>query len=569
MSRGERELRSLLRRIDGRGYKAYKELQGTWKFPDFLLHVDHVQGDPFAAPSRLCIEVTLERASVPASLIGTRLRRVALADYLTRTFLRAVAATVKGHRGIGKSGVIAVAATGQEILERNSVVFTDATLQCRFILGLPARGRTILGREAEEMLTGELPLLAEGGLMLERLPEGEAQRHIEAVEDQEALREALPGKGLVAFVGAGSLLPRASGIDPRPLGKGAVPFEPPPELTVEMECPHAGTVKGMGIPQGVSLIVGGGFHGKSTLLDALQLGVYNHVPGDGRERVVTLPTACKVRAEDGRSVEKVDISPFISNLPTGQETAGFSTGNASGSTSQAANIVEPLEVGCRLLLIDEDTSATNFMIRDERMQELVSKDREPITPFVDKVRHLASERSVSTVLVMGGSGDYFEVADTVIMMDAYRPRCVTGRAREIARAAPGGRKHEGGEAFGTFTPRRLDPRSFDASRGKREVKIDIRGRGTLNYGRSSVDLSAVEQIVDAAQTLTIGWAVHALAKRHFPSGATLQEALEKLGGEIDAKGLDVLSPWRTGELVRPRPFEIAAAINRLRGIRVQ
>jgi predicted ABC-class ATPase len=563
------DLGGLLHRIDGRGYKAYKDIQGSWDFSAFVLHVDHVQGDPFAAPSRLCAEIGLAEAAVPGGLIKDRLRRIALGDYLARTFHRAIAGTVRGRRGIGKSGTVAIAAPGQEILERNAVVFTETSVQCRFVLGLPARGRTILGGQAAEMLLGEVPLLVEKGLVLRRLPPGEAERHIAAVEDQEALREALPGRGLAAFVPEGAVLPRRSGVDPRPLGKGAVPFEPPPELTVELACPHRGTVKGMGIPAGVSLIVGGGFHGKSTLLDALQLGVYNHVPGDGREGVVTLPSACKVRAEDGRSVERVDISPFISNLPTGQDTRIFSTANASGSTSQAANIVEPLEAGCRLLLIDEDTSATNFMIRDERMQELVNKDREPITPFVDKVRQLREEREVSTVLVMGGSGDYFDVADTVIMMDAYRPRCVTARAREIAARRDTGRKHEGGGGFGSFTPRRLDPASFDPSRGKREVKIDAPGRGTLIFGRSTIDLAAVEQLVDRAQTVTIGWAIHALATRHFPAGVTLAEALGNLSRDLDEKGLDLLAPWRTGDLVRPRLLEIAAAINRLRGLKVK
>jgi predicted ABC-class ATPase len=400
------KLRSILKRIDARGYKAYKEIEGSWSYRDFTLHVDHVQGDPFADPSRLCVEIETSRAGIPAAALSTPLRRSAAGDYFARAFRSAIASTVRGNRGIGKSGQVTIAAGGgQEILESNAVVFTGGTLQCRFVLGLPARGRTILGRQAEEMLFDELPRLVEEGLDLHRLPPGGLERHLASAEDQDALRRALTGEGLVAFVAEGATLPRQSGIDPRPLREGARPFVPPPDLTVELPSPHRGPVRGMGIPAGVTLIVGGGFHGKSTLLDALQVGVYNHIPGDGRELVVAIPSACKVRAEDGRAVEGVDISPFISNLPTGQETAAFTTANASGSTSQAAAIVEPLEVGCRLLLVDEDTSATNFMIRDERMQELVHKDREPITPFVDKVRQLHRERDVSTILVMGGSGE--------------------------------------------------------------------------------------------------------------------------------------------------------------------
>jgi predicted ABC-class ATPase len=569
---GESEsgLRPLLKRIDGRGYKAYKELKGTWTYRDFTLHVDHVQGDPFAAPSRLCVERETARVGIPDTALSTPLRRIAAGDYFARAFGRAIAATVKGSRGIGKSGEVTIAAGGQEILERNAVVFADGALQCRFLLGLPARGRTILGLQAEEMLFDELPRLVEKGLDLQSLPPGGLERHLASVEDQDALRRALPGQGLAAFVAEGAILPRRSGIDPRPLGEreGAIPFVPPPDLAVELAAPHRGRVRGMGIPEGVTLIVGGGFHGKSTLLDAIQGGVYNHIPGDGRECVVAVPSACKVRAEDGRAVEGVDISPFISNLPTGQETVAFTTANASGSTSQAAAIVEPLEAGCRLLLLDEDTSATNFMIRDERMQELVHKDREPITPFVDKVRQLHREREVSTILVMGGSGDYFDVADTVIMMDAYQPRNVTAAAREIASRHAARRQAEGGESFGTAGQRRPRAESFDPSRGPREVKIDTPQPGTILFGRTAIDVTAVEQLVDRGQTLAVGWAIHALSTRFFTRGMTLSEALEGLEEEFDRRGLDTLVPWRTGNLARPRPFEIAAALNRLRGIKV-
>jgi predicted ABC-class ATPase len=563
------ELRSLLGRLDGRGYKAYREIQGSWAFPGFVLHVDHVQGDPFAAPSRLCVEMDFAAAAIRGELVSTALKRRALGDCLARSFQAAVRSVVRGGRGTGRSGLVAIAAGGQEVLERNAVVFTPPTVQCRFVLGLPARGRTVLGAEAEQMLLEEVPELVREGLLLGNLPAGAVEGHIAAVEDQSALRAALEGRGLAAFVAEGALLPRRSGVDARPLDSGARAFEPPGELAVELECPHRGLVRGMGIPVGVTLIVGGGFHGKSTLLDALKLGVYDHLPGDGREYTVSLSSACAARAEDGRSVEGVDISPFINGLPTGQDTRRFSTGNASGSTSQAANIIEPLEAGCRLLLLDEDTSATNFMIRDERMQELVHKEREPITPFVDKVRQLYEERGVSTILVMGGSGDYFDVADTVIMMDSYRPRCVTEQSREIAARHAARRRPEGGASFGTLTPRCLLRQSLDPSRGKRQVKIDAPRKSEIRFGESTIDLSALEQLPDRGQTLAVGWSIQALAARHLGEGVALAKALEDLSAGIDAEGLDGLLPWRAGDLARPRTFEVAAALNRLRGIKTE
>jgi predicted ABC-class ATPase len=392
--------------------------------------------------------------------------------------------------------------------------------------------------------------------------------HVEAAEDQEHLRGMLPQEGLVAFIGDGSILPRRSGVDDRSLEHGAIPFHYPRDLVVEFELPNRGHVAGMGIPEGVTLIVGGGFHGKSTLLNAIERGVYNHIPGDGREMVVTHPGTVKIRAEDGRNIEKVNISPFINNLPLGKDTVRFSTENASGSTSQAANIMEFLEMGAKVLLIDEDTSATNFMVRDERMQELVAKKKEPITPFVDKVQKLYRDLKVSTILVMGGSGDYFDVADTVIMMDGYRPRCLTNAAKEIAERHATKRIDEGGATFGEITSRKPRIESFDPSRGRKEVKIDAKGLRTILYGRTTVDLSYLEQLVDTSQTRSIGLFIHFYAQHHIHRGSPLREGLERCFQELEEQGLDMLLPYRVGNLAKPRIYEVAGATNRMRTLRI-
>jgi len=434
---------------------------------------------------------------------------------------------------------------------------------------LPAAGRTVLGREGQAIFFEEIPRGVGGVLFARSLDEGALRRHGEVAEDQEALRDMLRELKLVAFVAEGAVLPRRSGVDDRPLTQGVVPVEVPFELEVTVELPNRGPVRGMGIPEGVTLIVGGGFHGKSTLLKALERGVYNHIPGDGREYVVTDHGAVKIRAEDGRYIEQVDISPFIAGLPFGKDTCSFSTENASGSTSQAANIMEALEMGARVLLIDEDTSATNFMIRDERMQALVAKEKEPITPFVDKVRKLYTDLGVSTVLVMGGSGDYFEVASTVIMMDNYRPRCVTERAKEIARRYTSRRRDEGGETFGRVTPRAPLPESFNPSRGRREVKIEAKGLHHILYGTTSIDLSALEQLVDQSQTRALGAMIHRYATRYADGNRTLREGLELLMKEVEEGGLDCLLPHKVGNLAMPRVFELAGAINRMRTLKVR
>ena len=563
------DLRNILTRIDGKGYKAYKDIEGSFDFGTFTLYIDHVQGDPFAAPSRVRFHIHLLRTGFPASLFECRIKRIAFQDFIARRFETLRRRLAKGNRGIGKSGLISIDSGKQEILERSAVSIDAQGVEVRFTVGLPAEGRKILGKEAMVIFFQEIPQIADQCLLYQNYDPSEVGMHVEVAEDQEAIQRQLEEKGLVVFVHDMSILPRRNGVDDRPLTQNVVPFHYPPELGVEMSVPNRGLIKGMGIPKGVTLIVGGGFHGKTTLLNAIERGVYPHIPGDGREYVVTLPSAIKIRAEDGRNIEKVDISRFINHLPQGKDTVRFSTENASGSTSQAANIIEAIEMGAKVLLIDEDTSATNFMVRDERMQELVTKDKEPITPFVDKVRKLYSDLGVSTILVMGGSGDYFDVADTVIMMDNYQPRLVTHQAREIASKHRSKRIDEGGSSFGRITSRQPLAQSFDASRGRREVKIDVKSTGTILYGSTAIDLSYLEQLVDPSQTRSIGLLIRYYSEHCLDKTQNLRGGLEKVMQDIGEGGFDILLPYKVGNLAMPRIYELAGAINRMRTLRIK
>lgn len=561
------DLSQQLLQLDLQGYKAYKVIKGRYAFRDFTLIVDRVQGDPFATPSQCRVKLPIELAGFPRELYRTCSREIALRDYLTRQF-DSSARSIRKASGTGSSGLIGIASPGQTILERTSAFITDEEVEVRFVVGLPAFGRRIAGQQAAQMLCDDLPELVERTLKYRNLNANAIQCHVETAEDADWLRQQLPQRGLVAFVADGAVLPRRSGVDERPLQDQFVPFESPDALRVALRCPNRGLVTGMGVPAGVTLIVGGGYHGKTTLLSAIELGVYNHVPADGRELVVTDPTAVKIRAEDGRSVTGVDISPFINHLPQGRSTTKFSTQNASGSTSQAASIIEAMEAGTQLLLVDEDTAATNFMIRDRRMQLLIAKNSEPITPFIDKVRQLYTDYGVSTILVMGGSGDYFDVADTVIAIENFQPQDVTARAREIARQYATERHPEGGKQFGSITPRVLSPESLNPSRGQHPVKWKVRDVDTLVFGTDDIDLSAVEQIAEAGQVRAIAAAMVYAQQRYLEEGSTLAEILDSIMAEIAATGLDVLTSFPEGNLVMFRRFELVAAINRLRSLKV-
>jgi predicted ABC-class ATPase len=561
------ELRSHLVSLDGKGYRAYKAIGKSYAFPSFTLRVDHVQGDPFADPSRLRAVVPPEVAGIPADLLETEARRTAAADFLNRAFSQALAAT-EGDRGSGRSGELRILRPGQQILRRTSVVVhQDGVVEARFRAGLPARGRRILGREAAELLCDDVPQAVETGLRVEATGEEPLRRHVEAYEDAEALRDQLAERELVAFVADGSLLPRRSGVDDRPLApERTIPFESPASLRVTLDAPHAGRVTGMGVPEGVTLLVGGGFHGKSTLLRSLERSVYNHIPGDGRERVVTLGDAVKVRAEDGRQVTGTDISNFIGVLPGGEDTRRFHTENASGSTSQAAAIAEALEVGTRCLLLDEDTSATNFLIRDARVQALIAKEHEPITPFIDRARALHREQGVSVVLVIGGAGDYFDVADTVIALRGYHPFEVTEEAREIARRLPSERRPEG-VPWSAPAARVPEAGSVSARRGRREVHIKVFGENRMAFGEEELDLSAIEQLVERGQVAATGRALVRAASREMGEGKPLPGVVRKVVDEVMRQGLDLLDERIVGDYAEFRAHEMAAVLNRLRTLR--
>lgn len=578
------DLRQLLLRLDQRGYKAYKAIQGRYASPTFTLSIDRVQGDPFASPSQCRVRVPQAIAQFPPELFANRSREMALRDYLTRQFHQGCQHRSQ-RRGSGNSGLITIDRPSQCVLERTTVLVNATQVELRFVVGLPAQGRRIDGQEAADVLCETLPHLVQSALLYSNLDGSAVQRHVETVEDGDALRQALGDRGLVAFVANGSILPRRSGVDDRPLVEGGVPFQSPPSLEVTLQCPNRGLITGMGIPTGVTLIVGGGYHGKSTVLQAIERGVYTHIPGDGREQVVTVPTAMKIQAESGRSVAGVNISPFINHLPQGRSTTQFSTPNASGSTSQAANVMEALEAGASVLLVDEDTAATNFMIRDRRMQLLIAKDKEPITPFIDKVRQLYQDFGVSTVLVMGGSGDYFDVADTVIALDNFEPFEVTAQARAIAQTYQTGRQGEGGAGFGDISQRVIRPDSVDPSRGNRAVRWKVRDRHTLSFGTEEIDLSAVEQVVELGQVRAIAFAM-VYAQRHYLDGQrSLKAVLDGIMAAIERGGLDALTGFSEGfpagflseespggfpegDLAQFRPLELAATLNRLRTLQV-
>ena len=561
------DLRDLLNRIDHKGYPAYKDTKGAWQFEGYVLNIDHVQGDPFASPSKVSVQVPGKLAGFPTELYDQKHKRIALQDYLIRQFAKQVQAFTFKAKGSGKSGLLSVSRCGQEILERTGCeIDKNGSVFIRMEIGFPANGRTINARELCKILFEFLPGCVKKSLYYCSLNANEVQKNRELSEDQEFIRQELRRLNLCAFVANGSILPRESGVSDRPM-KNAVSFLSPKSMEVTFQLPYHGTLTGMGIPRGITLIVGGGYHGKSTLLKALELGIYNHISRDGREYVITDNTAMKIRAEDGRSIKQVDISMVISNLPNKKDTIHFCTEDASGSTSQAANVVEAMESGSQLFLIDEDTSATNFMIRDELMQRVVHRDSEPITPFIDRVQELFTTYSISTILVAGSSGSYFHKADHIIQMDHYLPKDITELAKKEAADFPLPKE----PVSSSTKPSVLRPVKPDGAFRKNDrIKIKTQGMDSIVINREPIDLRYVEQLTDTEQLGTLAQAMK-YAQLHLLNGTrTLGEVAEELWNLLDQKGISAIceGSYVPGGFALPRKQEIYACLNRYRQLKL-
>lgn len=575
------ELRQQLRSINRKSYPAYKGLKGLYHFGNYILSIDHVQGDTFASPSHVSIQISHRDAGFPVEYYKNTLTGTTLCDYLTRQFEKQVSQYSFRAKGSGKSGLLTVSHCGQEVFSRTACEITEKGITARFFVGFPANGRTINATELEKILFDFLPVCIQKSFFYSSLNTKELQNYIELAEDQEFIRQTLPAKNLCAFIADGSILPRESGISSRPM-KASVPFTSPDSLRISINLPHKGKITGMGIPKGITLIVGGGYHGKSTLLNALELGVYNHIPGDGREYVITDATAVKLRSEDGRFIKDVDISMFINDLPNKKDTRCFSTLDASGSTSQAAGIVESMEAGSHLFLLDEDTSATNFMVRDAFMQQVIQREKEPITPFLERAEDLYKKAGISTILVAGSSGAFFHIADTIIQMDNYVPKDITASVKKLCSQYP--LPAVSVTDFQLPYSHRIMSRPAESSKHLRHnsrgnhsdsgaakperLKTRISGTDGFSLGRQEIDLRYTEQLIDAEQTAALGLLLK-YAVEHLADGRrTLPEIVQFLWKNLSLHGLSFFTENQkiSCGYATPRIQEIYACLNRYRGL---
>jgi len=532
-------LYKLLRRIDGRGYKAYKQLQGiSYSTGNVRVKVVRVQGDPFAPPS-------IVRVEVPVNLAGMSARYpVPVADYLARVAYRLSKKYSLRGAGEGHSGEVRFPRPGPIILVRNSSHITRGgdgyRLILRFWIGLPSRRRRILGDVAERLLLDSIPRLAKE--VSSRARDPMVSEYIRVWREQEYIRSRLSERRLVSFIGDGSILPRACGGCEEPL-KDAVPFESPPSLRVEFELPTGRIVSGMGVREGLTVIVGPAFHGKTTLLNAIGQGVWNHIPGDGRELVVTRRDAFWVQSENGRRVSCVDISPWIEYLPGLRDPSCWSTSNASGATSAMASLQEAVEAGSRIILIDEDWTATNFIHRDIWTEEVTGK-KTLLT--ISELAGSLKEAGVSVVIVASGSDILLSSADTVIVMDEYKPVDATEYARRRVSI----------RSDTAIIQRRYDVPSERVIVKPLELgKVKLRGSRVEGRSIGSVDLSACMQLEDDYQLHT---AVRLALRVARNRGSIVGLAREYTHRLVEDGGVGMDDP----SIVEVRWLDVVCVVNR-------
>jgi predicted ABC-class ATPase len=558
-------LRDKLLTLDGKPYAAYKTLEGAYRFERFVLFIDEVPVDPIGTPVPIRIRVDQAEAQVPRALWSTPVRRAALEDFIGRRWHEA--ARRVGRTRSGRVGIF-IEPGGQEILSRTTCRVAEDSVDVRSSAVLPAEGRKASGRQAQALWLEDLGQVVDAALVFPPHV-AEATRHVDVAEDYSMLRALLAERGLVAFVADGAVLPRDPDSD-RPALAHLVTFQAPPELAVTLETPHRGPITGLGIPRGVTVILGGAFSGRSTLLRAIASAVYPHVPGDGREHCATAPDAVWIRADAGRRVEGVNLTPFISALPGGDDPTRFHSIAAPPLLAEVASIAEALEAGTSLLLFDEDSVAPRLLARDPLWRHLRPDAREAVTPLADLLRPLYAESGVSTIIAGGAGSSLPGIADTVIGMESFRPSVLTGAARDLAAQWPAVRVAEV-RGFGGTHHRVPLSDSVAFLRGRR-LRADAAGPGSLTLARETLDLRALAHLADAAQARGAGAALALAAERGYVDGTrTIREIISVLEADIASGGLDVLSPrdYPVGDYALPRRQEVAAVLNRLRTLRVK
>jgi predicted ABC-class ATPase len=559
----KKEFIEIIEGIDGRSREEFAKLVGDFDFSRYVVKIGRLRPDGRSFP--LSVRVPQIIAGFPEEIFETPIRRMALEDYLIRN----LATAIEEISSFDEEGVayrnIEIATPGQKILPRTSMLVSDEYIETHLAVRLPLRDELIDGEKLEDIFFEELQELVVSTLIYCNLDYDELSSFLDIMEDAGRIRQLLASQGLISFVGEGSLLKREPFTDDVDLFQAPLMIDE--KLKTSIDVPNAGTVSGLGIKDGITLIIGDEYSGRCDLIAAISAGIYNHVPGDGREFVASMPDTVYISEEPGRSVQKVDISPFVISEDEG--FAEFSSDAADGFESEAAALVENIEVGARILLFDESTSSPAFLAGDERIGGLISGGDPRTVPLAARARQLTEE--IGAALVVAGNRNisaFIPVADTILLIEDYTVSDITEQAKALGIAEI--KVEESTRGFQELADRKrwVVPSSIDPSLGKEDAHIVAYEKQLLEFGRNLIDLSVIEQLADSDQTRTIGQVLYYLKLRYLGESNSLNSLLDYVDRDLSTEGLACLSPEFRSDLARPRRYEIAAALNRLPSFRV-
>ncbi|MDF7807841.1 ABC-ATPase domain-containing protein [Pontiellaceae bacterium B12219] len=571
----KKEFYNLLAELDGQPFSGYQKLIGDFDFSRYVIKCAAINlEDEDAAHPVFSIRVPQTISEIPEYLFDTPVRRTAMEDLLLRRISDCISRIANyDQNGIARRH-IQVSSPNQKILPRNALLLTKEYIEVRIEITLPFQtiivdGEPLVsidGEMAQQIFFEDLPEIVSNSLLYCNIDIAEADEHVNNMEDADRLRQYLGASGQVAFVAEGALVTRLTGSD-LPDYERMSPVEAADELLDEVEVPHSGAVRGFGIPNGLTLILGESNSGRVDLMDAIAQGIYNHVPGDGREHVVTVADAVSIRAEVGRSIQQVDISAFASELLDGGNAASYSTKSAGSFTSQAASTVEALEAGARVLLYDEHSSSSTFLSSDTRVASLLGKSSR--NTLAARARQMVDELGISMV-VAGSSlvAEFIPIADKILKIENFCISDITEEAKALNIVAPAPVNDTVNLSTMLSRSRWVMPSSIDPSIGREDLVIETDEVDFLQFGRSLVDLDAVRQIADADQARAIGFVLYYAKLRYMDEGYPMREILDLVDRDLSNEGLNALVRDIRGDLARPRRYEVAAAINRLPAFRV-
>lgn len=564
--RDKKEFYQILSAINGAAATEYSRLVGDFDFSRYVLKINSLD-QVEQGGNLLVVRVPQILAGFPPHLFNTPVRRTALEDFLTRRLVAEIDRLSRyDAKGISRRR-LTIAVPGQKILPRTSLLAAEEYLEARITVHLPLAGGLVDSVGAQEIFFEDLSDVVNRSLIYCNLDDAELEEFVDLMEDVDQIRQILPTRGLVAFLAEGSLLSRLGNTD-YPGHDELRPLFVDESLSMEMDTPNGGTVRGVGIPQGITLILGDAYSGRSDILSGIAHGIYNHIPGDGRERCVTVPDAVQVAAEVGRSIQRVDLSFFLGALPGEENTSLYSRIDADPSAAQAAQVIESLEVGARVLLFDESSSSSAFLTRDARLDPVMPITEQHIQPLSVRARQLVDDLGVSLVVAGSSSvAEFISVADQIYRVEGGKLEDITEACKAIEIQSQDVPAYQDVARL-VERSRWVVPSSLDPSSGKEDQHVEALARDLLEFGRSTIDLQGVKQLADIYQTETIGRILYYAKIHYLDERRPIRELLDLVDRDLSTEGLECLSRDLRGDFARPRRYEIAAALNRLDTLRI-